>query len=353
MPYEFDTTQEAQATIKVFGVGGGGNNAVNRMIESGLQGVLFYSINTDNQALAVSLAENKIQIGQTTTKGLGAGANPEQGEKAAEENGEEIKKSLQGADLVFITAGMGGGTGTGASHVIAKIAKEMGILVIGVVTRPFHFEGKVRKINSDLGIRLLKEYVDALVVIPNDRLLQVANNNTTFRDAFRMADEVLLMGVKGITDLISTPGLINLDFADVKTIIKDAGLAHMGMGIGSGADKATDAAKQAIESPLLETSIQGATGVLLNITGGEQLTLFEVEKIATVIREEAHPDANMIFGACTDPNLDDMIKVTVIATGFTGDNPEKDKQDKQQKDKTQKPQTVQKSGIWPSFLEDD
>ena len=351
MPYEFDVTQnKAQAVIKVFGVGGGGNNAVNRMIDSGLQGVNFYAINTDSQTLAVSLAENKIQIGVNTTKGLGAGANPEQGEKSAEENAEELKKALEGADLVFITAGMGGGTGTGASHVIAKLAKEMNILVIGVVTRPFHFEGKVRKINSDLGIRLLKDYVDALVVIPNDRLLQVANTNTTFKDSFRMADEVLLMGVKGITDLISTPGLINLDFADVKTIIQNAGLAHMGMGVGTGADKATDAAKQAIESPLLETSIQGATGVLLNITGGEGLTLFDVEKIATVIREEAHPDANMIFGACTDPDLDDVIKVTVIATGFTGNQ---ETAEKKPQTAPLKPASTGGSGVWPPFLDEE
>ncbi len=318
MPYEFDTVQENQANIKVFGVGGGGNNAINRMIESSaLQGVTYYAINTDSQVLCSSLADNKVQIGEKTTKGLGAGANPEVGERSAEESTEEISKALEGADMVFITAGMGGGTGTGASHVIAKIAKEMGLLVIGVVTRPFFFEGKVRKINSDLGIQLIKDYVDALVVIPNDRLLQVANQNTTFKESFRMADDVLLMGVKGITDLISIPGLINLDFADVKTIIKDAGLAHMGMGVGTGAEKAVDAAKQAIESPLLETTIDGATGVLLNITGGEQLTLFEVEKIASVIRQEAHPDANVIFGAYIDPELDDMIKVTVIATGFS------------------------------------
>ena len=347
MPYEFDSTENlCSANIKVIGVGGGGNNAINRMIENGLRGVTFYAINTDSQVLAVSLSENKLQIGEKTTRGLGAGANPELGERSAEENQEDIKQMLEGADLVFVTAGMGGGTGTGASHVIAKIAKEMGLLVIGVVTRPFSFEGKVRKINSDLGIQLIKDYVDALVVIPNDRLLQMASTNTTFKEAFKMADDVLLMGVKGITDLIATPGLINLDFSDVKTIVKDAGMAHMGMGYGTGAEKAVEAAKLAIESPLLETNIDGATGVLINIMGGEQLTLFEIEKIAEIVRQEAHPDANIIFGACIDPNLDDEIKVTVIATGFNSakaSNPIKASSD-----------TEPRPGgyTWPSFLED-
>ncbi|MFA0815652.1 MAG: cell division protein FtsZ [Anaerofustis sp.] len=347
MPYEFDTTENlCSANIKVIGVGGGGNNAVNRMIENGLRGVTFYAINTDSQVLAVSLSENKLQIGEKTTRGLGAGANPELGERSAEENQEDIKQMLSGADLVFVTAGMGGGTGTGASHVIAKIAREMGLLVIGVVTRPFSFEGKVRKINSDLGIQLIKDYVDALVVIPNDRLLQMASQSTTFKEAFKMADDVLLMGVKGITDLIATPGLINLDFSDVKTIVKDAGMAHMGMGFGSGSDKAVDAAKQAIESPLLETSIDGATGVLINIMGGEQLTLFEIEKIAEIVRQEAHPDANIIFGACIDPNLDDEIKVTVIATGFnTAKQPGPIKIDSET-------ETRPGGYTWPSFLDD-
>ncbi len=346
MTYEFDTTQNlCSANLKVIGVGGGGNNAINRMIENGLHGVTFYAVNTDSQVLAVALAENKLQIGEKTTRGLGAGANPELGEKSAEENQEEIRQMLEGADLVFITAGMGGGTGTGASHVIAKIARDMGLLVIGVVTRPFSFEGKVRKINSDLGIQLIKDFVDALVVIPNDRLLQMANQNTTFKEAFKMADDVLLMGVKGITDLIATPGLINLDFSDVKTIIKDAGMAHMGMGFASGSDKSMEAAKEAIESPLLETSIGGATGVLINIMGGEQLTLFEIEKIAEVIRQEAHPDANIIFGACIDPNLDDEIRVTVIATGFNADSATRTNKllgDQDAPDYT-----------WPSFLDEN
>lgn len=362
MPYEFESPQiTSKANIKVIGVGGGGNNAVNRMIENGLSGVSFYAVNTDSQVLLASLSDNKIQIGEKTTKGLGAGANPEVGERSAEESSEEIRSALEGADLVFVTAGMGGGTGTGASHIIAKIAKDMGLLVIGVVTRPFSFEGKVRKSNSDLGIQLIKDYVDALVVIPNDRLLQVANQNTTFKEAFRMADDVLLMGVKGITDLIATPGLINLDFADVKTIIKDAGMAHMGMGSGSGADKAVEAAKQAIQSPLLETSIDGATGVLLNITGGEQLTLFEIEKIAEVIRQEAHPDANMIIGAYIDSELDDVIKVTVIATGFSSDKKNKQKaansifpQNEQPKSTATNHTNENDSAImWPSFLDEE
>lgn len=355
MAYEFAAPEEnIQANIKVFGVGGGGNNAVNRMIESSLSGVTFYAVNTDSQVLSSSLADNKVQIGEKTTKGLGAGANPEVGERSAEESTEEISKALEGADLVFITAGMGGGTGTGASHVIAKVAKEMGILVIGVVTRPFCFEGKVRKINSDLGIQLIKDYVDALVVIPNDRLLQVANQNTTFQEAFRMADDVLLMGVKGITDLISTQGLINLDFADVKTIIKDSGLAHMGIGMGSGADKAVEAAKQAIESPLLETTISGATGVLLNISGGAELTLFDVDKIASVIRSEAHPDANVIFGACIDPDLEDVIKVTVIATGFAPKPQDKaSNQEQKRTDEKKKSESTQKyDDLLPDFLMD-
>jgi len=318
MSYEFVSSKSVgTANIKVIGVGGAGNNAVNRMIESGLQGVSFYVVNTDSQALNLSLAENRLQIGADTTHGLGAGANPDVGQKSAEENIDDIHSMLEGADLVFITAGMGGGTGTGASHVIAKVAPEMGLLIVGVVSRPFTFEGKVRKVNADLGIQLIRDYVDALVVIPNDRLLQMANPTTTFNEALKMADEVLLMGVKGITDLIATPGLINLDFADVKTIIKDAGLAHMGMGIGTGDEKAVEAATVAIQSPLLETNIDGATGVLINIMGGEQLTLFEIEKIAEIVRQEAHPEANIIFGAFIDPELDNEIKVTVLATGFS------------------------------------
>ena len=371
MPYQFETEQDiCSANIKVFGVGGGGNNAVNRMIESGLRGVSFYSVNTDNQALALSLAETKIQIGQAITQGLGAGASPEVGQKSAEESIDEIKESLKGADLVFITAGMGGGTGTGASHVIAQVAKEMGLLVIGVVTRPFTFEGRVRMMNANLGIELIQKYVDALVVIPNDRLLQMANPNTTFKEALVMADNVLLMGVKGITDLIATPALINLDFADVKTIIKDAGLAHMGMGHAHGDEKAEEAAREAIQSPLLETDIDGATGVLINITGGENLTLFEIQKIAEIVREEAHPDANIIFGSCINSEFEDEIKVTVIATGFSStprqntriaqvfDNKEEPRKPLEMLDTKPNAKAVveketESSYNWPSFLDED
>ncbi|MBO7699977.1 MAG: cell division protein FtsZ [Eubacteriaceae bacterium] len=360
MAYEFETEVVMRANIKVFGVGGGGCNAVNRMIESSsLGGVTFYAVNTDSQVLVSSLADNKVQIGEKTTKGLGAGANPEVGERSAEESADEISAALEGADMVFITAGMGGGTGTGASHVIAKVAKEMGILVIGVVTRPFGFEGRVREMNSDLGIQLIKDYVDALVIIPNDRLLQVANQNTSFKEAFKMADDVLLMGVKGITDIISDTGLINLDFADVRTIVKDAGLAHMGIGIGIGENKAEDAARQAISSPLLETTIEGATGVLLNITGGNELTLFDVNKIASIVREEAHPEANVIFGASIDPDLEDTIKVTLIATGFENRpasvRPAKQEEETKEKE-APKPKEPKGGGFipfMPSFLEDD
>ncbi|MCL1913932.1 MAG: cell division protein FtsZ [Eubacteriaceae bacterium] len=351
MAYEFVSQQGiGTANIKVIGVGGAGNNAVNRMITSGLEGVTFFSVNTDSQALSQSLAENKLQIGAETTGGLGAGANPVVGERSAEENIDEIREMLEGADLVFITSGMGGGTGTGASHVIAKIAREMGLLIVGVVTRPFNFEGKVRKINADLGIQLIREFVDALVVIPNDRLLQMANPSTTFKEALTMADEVLLMGVKGITDLIATPALINLDFADVKTIIKDAGLAHMGMGVGSGEEKAVDAAMLAIQSPLLETNIDGATGVLINVMGGEELTLFEIEKIAGIVRQEAHPEANIIFGACIDSELENEIKVTVLATGFSTTKPAKTQDGPSEQEEARTPKSP--SG-WPSFLDED
>lgn len=313
---EFDLEFEQFAQIKVIGIGGGGNNAVNRMIESGLKGVKFIAVNTDNQALALTLAEDKIQIGEKTTHGLGAGANPEVGQKSAEESRESLLNVIEGTDLLFVTAGMGGGTGTGAAPVVAKIAREMGILTVGVVTKPFSFEGKVRKRNAELGIELLKENVDALVTIPNDRLLQLADKTTSLRDAFKMADNVLLQGVKGISDLIAIPGLVSLDFADVKTIMKDTGLAHMGVGRASGENKAVEAAKQAIHSPLLETQIDGATGVLINITGGLDLTLFEVDQAAEIAREAADPDANVIFGAAIDESMEDEIKITIIATGF-------------------------------------
>ncbi|PAB58835.1 cell division protein FtsZ [Anaeromicrobium sediminis] len=313
---EFDVDMEQFAQIKVVGVGGGGNNAVNRMIESQLKGVQFIAVNTDKQALFTSKAEYKIQIGDKLTKGLGAGANPDIGRKAAEESKEEIYQALQGADMVFVTAGMGGGTGTGAAPVVAQIAKEMGILTVGVVTKPFTFEGKRRMQHAEKGTKDLKDKVDTLVTIPNDRLLQVAEKKTSIMDAFKIADDVLKQGVQGISDLIAVPGLVNLDFADVKTIMFEQGLAHMGVGRVSGENRAVEAAKQAIQSPLLETSIQGAKGVLLNITGGGSLGLFEVNEAAELVSQAADPDANIIFGAVIDESLKDELVITVIATGF-------------------------------------
>lgn len=313
---EFDIDMEQFAQIKVIGVGGGGNNAVNRMISAGLRGVEFISINTDKQALFLSKANMKIQIGEKLTKGLGAGANPEIGERAATESKDEIAQAVKGADMVFVTAGMGGGTGTGATPIIAKIAREMGVLTVGVVTKPFMFEGRKRMQYAEQGIENLKGVVDTLVTIPNDRLLQVAEKKTSIIDAFRMADDVLRQGVQGISDLIAVPGLINLDFADVKTIMLDTGLAHMGIGRASGDGRAEEAAKLAIQSPLLETSIEGARGVLLNITGGTDLGLFEVNLAAELVQKSADPDANIIVGAVIDENLKDEILITVIATGF-------------------------------------
>ncbi len=313
---EFDIDMDQFATIKVVGVGGGGNNAVNRMIEHGLKGVDFISVNTDKQALYVSQATQKIQIGEKLTKGLGAGANPEIGQKAAEESKDDIAQIIKGADMVFITAGMGGGTGTGAAPIVAEIARELGILTVGVVTKPFIFEGKQRMINAERGISELKSRVDTLVTIPNDRLLQVVEKRTSMLEAFKIADDVLRQGVQGISDLIAVPGLVNLDFADVRTIMKEKGLAHMGIGKGSGDNRATDAAKQAIQSPLLETTIEGAKGVLLNITGGANLGLFEVNEAAELVSQAADPDANIIFGAVIDEALEDEIRIIVIATGF-------------------------------------
>jgi cell division protein FtsZ len=307
---------EQFAQIKVIGVGGGGNNAVNRMITAGLRGVEFIAINTDKQALLLSKSNTKIQIGDKITKGLGAGANPEIGEKAANESKDEIAQAIKGADMVFVSAGMGGGTGTGAAPVVAQIAKELGILTVGVVTRPFMFEGRKRMQYAERGIENLKSAVDTLVTIPNDRLLQIAEKKTSIVDAFRMADDVLRQGVQGISDVIVVPGLINLDFADVKTIMLNTGLAHMGVGRASGESKAEEAAKQAIHSPLLETSIEGARGVLLNITGGPDLGLFEVNIAAELVQKSADPDANIIVGAVIDENLKDEILITVIATGF-------------------------------------
>ncbi|RCX15494.1 cell division protein FtsZ [Anaerobacterium chartisolvens] len=313
---EFDIDMEQFAQIKVIGVGGGGNNAVNRMITAGLRGVEFIAVNTDKQALFLSKANTKIQIGDKLTKGLGAGANPEIGEKAANESRDEIAQSIKGADMVFVTAGMGGGTGTGAAPVVAQVAKEMGILTVGVVTKPFMFEGRKRMQHAERGAENLKAAVDTLVTIPNDRLLQVAEKKTSMVDAFKIADDVLRQGVQGISDLIAVPGLINLDFADVRTIMLDTGIAHMGIGRASGDSKAEEAAKQAIHSPLLETSIEGARGVLVNITGGVDLGLFEANTAVEMIQKSADPDANIIFGASIDENLKDELLITVIATGF-------------------------------------
>ncbi len=304
------------AVIKVVGIGGGGANAVNRMINSGLQGVEFVAVNTDSQALQMADADQKIHIGEKITRGLGAGADPKIGHEAAEESKSEIEESMRGADMVFITAGKGGGTGTGAAPVVAKIARESGALTVGVVTRPFGFEGKRRSTYAEDGIQKLKENVDALIVIPNDRLMQVAEKRTSIMDAFRMADDVLRKGVQGITDLITVPGLINLDFADVRTIMQNSGSALMGIGESSSENRGPEAAKTAISSPLLEASIEGATGIILNITGGTDLGLFEVNEAAEIVHSAAHQDANLIFGSVVDENFGDRVSVTVIATGF-------------------------------------
>jgi cell division protein FtsZ len=313
---EFDLDIEQLAQIKVIGVGGGGSNAVNRMIEGGVQGVKFFTVNTDAQALHMSKADTKLQIGDKLTRGLGAGANPEVGKKAAEESRDVLHNVLKGADMVFVTAGMGGGTGTGAAPIIADIARECGALTVGVVTRPFTFEGPRRKAQAEQGIAALKEKVDTLIVIPNDRLLEIVDKKTPMLEAFREADNVLRQGVQGISDLIAVPGLINLDFADVKTIMTERGSALMGIGRSSGENRAAEAAKRAIMSPLLETSIDGARGVIMNITGGMDLSLHEVNEAAEIVISSADPDVNMIFGAIIDENLKEEIKVTVIATGF-------------------------------------
>ena len=308
--------QDTFASIKVVGCGGGGNNAVNRMVDAGLQGVEFISVNTDRQALNLSDAQVKIQIGEKLTKGLGAGAVPEVGRRAAEESRDEIAQALKGADLVFITAGMGGGTGTGAAPIVAEIARDLGCLTIAVVTKPFSFEGKQRMKNAESGINELKQHVDTLVVIPNDRLLQVVNKGTTMLEAFRIADDVLRQGIQGISDLIAVPAMINLDFADVKTVMESGGMAHMGIGVGSGENKLVEAAKNAISSPLLETNIDGARAVLINITGGEDISIVDINEAANLIMEAADPDANIIFGAGIDETMTDEVRITVIATGF-------------------------------------
>jgi len=306
------------AVIKVVGVGGGGTNAVDRMVDAGVRGVEFIAANTDAQALAMCDAQVKVQLGGTITKGLGAGADPKVGREAAEESREELKEAIRGADMVFVTAGEGGGTGTGAAPVIAQIAKEQGALTVGVVTKPFSFEGLQRTRRADEGIEELRKSVDSVIVIPNERLLEVVDPSTSIVDAFRMADDVLRQGVQGITDLITVPGLVNLDFADVRTIMANAGSSLMGIGVAAGENRAAEAAKGAISSPLLESTVSGATGVLMNITGGPEMGLFEVNEAATIIRQAAHNDCNVIFGAVIDENVGDHIRVTVIATGFDG-----------------------------------
>lgn len=307
---------ENVAQIKVLGIGGGGSNAVNRMIEAGIQGVEFVAINTDAQALMLSQAPHRLRIGDKLTKGLGSGGNPEIGQKAAEESEEEIKALIKGADMVFVTAGIGGGTGTGAAPVIARVSREMGSLTIGVVTRPFSFEGTRRNRAADDGITRLKDHVDTMIVIPNDRLLQVVDKKASVETAFAVADDVLRQGIQGISELITVPGLINLDFADVRTIMSDGGAALMAIGRARGENRAQQAAEQAIHSALLDVSIEGAQGILFNVTGGADMTLFEVNEAAEIVRASAHPDANIIFGAVIDPSMADEIRITVIATGF-------------------------------------
>ena len=314
-------SQNYLAKIIVVGVGGGGVNVVNRMIETGIKGVEFVAINTDAQALLMSDADVKLDIGRELTKGLGAGGDPEVGRAAAEENVDEIEATLKGADMVFVTAGMGGGTGTGGAPVVAKIARSLGALTIGVVTRPFFFEGQQRATNAEAGITKLSDEVDTLIVIPNDRLLSNTNQKLSVIDAFKQADQVLVQGVSGITDLITTPGLINVDFADVKSVMSNAGSALMGVGSASGQDRGRIAAEMAINSPLLETTIDGARGVLLSIAGGSDLGLFEVSEAATLIKQAAHEDANIIFGTVIDDSLGDEVRVTVIAAGFDGGQP--------------------------------
>ncbi len=317
--FEFNepTDVRGAALIKVIGIGGGGSNAVNRMIDADLEGVEFIAANTDAQALTLSNAKTKIQLGERITGGRGSGGDPEIGRRAAEEDKEKIREVLQGADMIFITAGMGGGTGSGSSPIVAEISKEVGSLTVGVVTKPFLFEGRVRLRQAEESLKLLQEEVDTLITIPNQRLLQIVDRNTSLLEAFRIADEVLYQGVKGISDLVTVPGLINLDFADLRTIMAEKGAALMGIGVGSGENRAVEAAQTAISSPLLESSIEGARGVLLSISGGPSLKLFEVNEAAEVVIRESSEEANVIFGAVIDESLNDEIKITVIATGFT------------------------------------
>lgn len=313
--FEFDAMEQV-ADIKVIGVGGAGSNAINRMINAGVTGVEFVATNTDAQALVLSNAKLKIQIGDKLTKGLGAGANPNIGAKAAEEDRDKIAEVLEGADMVFVTAGMGGGTGTGAAPIVAEIAKSAGALTVAVITKPFTFEGRRRMMQAEEGIKNLRSKVDTIIVIPNDRLLQVVDQNTSMIDAFKIADDILRQGVQGISDLITVPGLVNLDFADVRTIMTDAGSAMMGIGLGTGENRAVSAAEAAISSPLLETTIEGARGVLINITGGPDMSLYEINKACEIIYNVAAPDSNIIFGAVVSEDMKDELRITVIATGF-------------------------------------
>ncbi len=316
--HSYSMDESNVASIKVIGVGGGGSNAVNRMVESGVQGVTFIAINTDNQALARNKAEIKIQIGEKVTRGLGCGADPSVGEKSAEESRDEIAEAISNTDMLFITAGMGGGTGTGAAPVVAQIARDLGILTVAVVTTPFTFEGAKRAANAERGIRELQKSVDSLIVVSNDKLLDVVDDNTSFEEAFNMADQVLKFGVAGISDLVAIPGLINLDLADVTRVMKDAGICHMGIGRASGEDRATVAIKQAINSPLLDTTIEGATGVILNFTGGRGMRLSEIDAASSIVRQAAAPEAEIIVGAVVDDSLEDELMITVIASGFDG-----------------------------------
>ena len=320
MGFEFNSNYDSGVKIKVIGVGGGGGNAVNRMIESNIQGVEFVTVNCDKQVLLTSSAPTKIAIGEKVTKGHGAGSNPEVGKQAAEENLDDLKAILSGADMVFITTGMGGGTGTGAAPVVAKVAKEMGILTVGIVTKPFAFEGRKRMVQAENGIVNLREYVDSLVVIPNERLKLISENRITLSNAFEYADDILRHGVQSISDLINIPGIVNLDFADVSSVMRDAGYAHMGVGTGTGRDKAEVASKMAVSSPLLESSISGATGIIINVTASPDISLDEVETASAMISNEAHPEATIIWGATFDNSLEDTIKVTVIATGIRSDD---------------------------------
>ena len=349
---EFDIPRNSNmAQIKVIGVGGGGNNAVDRMIEDGLDGVEFISVNTDSQQLVDSKSPIKIQIGEKLTKGLGAGGNPDIGERSAEETQEEVAQALKGADMVFITAGMGGGTGTGAAPKIASISKEMGILTVGVVTKPFNFEGKKRMANAERGIMELKKNVDTLVIIPNQRLLSIIDKKTTLTEAFKKVDEVLRQGVQGIADLISKPGVINLDFADVRTIMADQGIAHMGIGQASGENKAEVAAKMAIQSPLLETTIEGARSVLINFSGDNNLGLLETEEAAELIRESLDPEAEIIFGTTINEDLSDQVIVTVIATGLEDNEiPVSQQQQVQQPQQQTSPQQSRQQQAMPGFM---